>query len=399
MDDEVKRPDMNHSALLAAAKGLRPLIESKADEAEQLTHMHDDVVGAMMEAGLYKMLFPKALGGAELTLAQALEVNEAVSLADGSTGWCLMVGVIELGNAGAYLPDSGVARMFVNGSDMVLAGQGIPNGFARPVDGGYQIHGEWRYASGVYHAQYIHTGCVLMDEDKPALDENGNVKLVLCHVPRSDIVVVEDWDTIGLRATGSYDYSIKDAFVPEDMTYQYIDTPVMRGGAMYRIGIAGWTAWGHTAFALGVGRRALDELAELARAKRNPWGLVGEAAAFKEKFALAEAKYRAARALCYEAWNDLDEAMARDEYPSLEQIALIRLAMRYLHDVLSEVTTFAHRSGGGVSLRPSVLQRCYRDLHAGTQHILLSEQIAEDCGTVLLGMAEEGAGWSVIGLK
>jgi alkylation response protein AidB-like acyl-CoA dehydrogenase len=385
--------------LLAAARDLRPFIEARADEAERLTHMHDEVVDAMMAAGLYKMLFPKVLGGAELRLAEALEVNEAVAIADGSTGWCLMVGAIELCNAGAYLPDSGVEEMFANGSDMVVAGQGIPNGRARAVDGGYQISGEWRYASGIYHAQYIHTGCVLMDGDKPVMDANGNVELVLCHVPKSDIVMVEDWDTIGLRGTGSYDYSIDDVFVPADMTYQYIDTPVMRGGAMYRIGIVGWTAWGHTSFALGVGRRALDELAELARTKKNVFGLIGEGSSFKEKFALAEAQYRAARAFCYEAWSDLDDAMARDEYPSLEGIAMIRLAMRHIHEVVSQITTFAHRSGGGVTLRPSILQRCYRDLHAGTQHILLSDQIAQDCGTVLLGMAKEGAGWSVLGLQ
>ncbi len=387
------------SELMAAAKSLRPLIEAKAEEAEQLTHMHDDVVAAMMQAGLYKLLFPKSLGGAELTLVESMRINEEVTIADGSTGWCLMVGNITLNNAGAYLPDAGIDRIFANGSDMVLAGQGIPNGFAREVDGGYQIRGNWRYASGVFHAEYIHTGCVLMDGENPVLDSKGNPELVLCHLSKAEVDVVENWDTIGLRATGSYDYSIRDKFVPKDMTYQYIDTPVMRGGPMYRIGIVGWTSWGHTAFALGIGRRTLDELAVIARTKRNVFGLIGEGPSFAEKFALAEAKYRSVRAFCYEVWNDLDEAMARDEYPSLEHIAMIRLAMRYLHEVASEITTFAYRSGGGVSLRPSVLQRCYRDLHAGTQHILLSDQIAQDCGKVLMGMTDDGAQWSILGLK
>ncbi len=399
MDQPASTQSHGAAELMAAAKRLRPLIEAKAEEAEKLTRMHDDVVDAMMDAGLYKMLFPKVLGGAELTLVESMQINEQVTIADGSAGWCLMVGNLMLNNAGAYLSDEGVARIFADGSDMVFAGQGIPNGFATEVEGGYQIRGNWRYASGIHHAKYIHTSCIIMDDDKPRLDSKGNAQIRLCHVPKSDIELVEEWDTIGLRATGSYDYSIKDLFVPKDMTYPFIDTPVMRGGPMYRIGIVGWTSWGHTAFALGIGRRVLDELAALARTKRNAFGLIGESPSFAEKFALAEAKYRSVRAFCYEVWNDLDEALARDEYEQLAHTAMIRLAMRYLHDVVSEIATFAHKAGGGVSLRPSVLQRCYRDIHAGTQHILLSDQIAQDCGKVLMGMADEDASWSILGLK
>ncbi len=399
MQTEIQMNELGYEGLLAAARSLRPLIEDKAEEAEALTHMHDEVVEAMMDAGLYKLLFPSELGGAELTLSQAMEINEQIAYADGSAGWCLMVGNIELSNAGAYLSDAGVERMFANGSDVVVAGQGIPIGKAREVDGGYQVQGDWSYASGVYHAAYLHTGCVLMDGDKPVLDKKGNAELLIIHVPISDVEVKHNWDTVGLRATGSYDYSIQDLFVPKEMTYDYRNSTVERGGAMYSIGIPGWTSWGHTSFALGVGRRALDELTELAKVKRNAFGLIGEASSFREKFALAEAKYRAARAWCYSVWNELDEALARDGKVSLEHIAMIRLAMRYLHEVVSEVTTFAHRAGGGTSLRPSVLQRCYRDVHAATQHILLSDEIAQDCGTVLLGMEDENAHWTILGLQ
>ena len=73
--------------------------------------------------------------------------------------------------------------------------------------------------------------------------------------------------------------------------------------------------------------------------------------------------------------------------------------MRNIHEVVSDVCTFAHKAGGGVSLRPSVLQRCYRDIHAGTQHILLSDQIMQDCGKVLLGMTPETSEWTILGVK
>ena len=95
----------------------------------------------------------------------------------------------------------------------------------------------------------------------------------------------------------------------------------------------------------------------------------------------------------------MSENFARGEPASLEQIALIRMAMRHIHDVLSEISTFAHKTSRGVSLRPSVLQRCYRDIHSGTQHILLADEIVQECGKVMLGAAGEDAQWTMFGVR
>ena len=390
-----------HSAadLMQAARDLMPLVEAEADEAERLRHQTDKIVAAFKAADLYKMLTPKVAGGSELSPVEAMEIVEEISYADGSAGWCLMVGCIEVGNGAAYLPQAGVDTLFEKTTDILIAGQGSPSGFARKVDGGYRIDGNWSYGSGIYHADFIHTGCILMEGDQPVITELGIPHVVLCHALRSDIELKDNWDVIGLRGTGSYDYSIRDTFIPEHMTYPFTVTKAERGNNMYAIGIVGWTAWGHTSFAMGVGRRALDELAELARNKKSAFGLMGDSTSFQEKYALAQAKMLAVRDYCYHAWTDLSESLLRDEPPSLEQIALIRLGMRYLHEVVSEVCTFAHRASGGVSLRPSVLQRCYRDIHAGTQHILLSDQILQECGKVLLGLAPENAQWTLLGVN
>ena len=115
------------------------------------------------------------------------------------------------------------------------------------------------------------------------------------------------------------------------------------------------------------------------------FGKLCDSASFRQSFADAEAKYRAARAFVYSAWDALSERVAKGEKPNLEEIALIRLAMRHLHNVISDLSTFAHRAARGASLRPSQLQRCYRDIHAGTQHILLADEIMQECGKVLLG--------------
>ncbi len=183
LDQSAENPP-NFGYFMTRAQELTALVSAEADEAERLHHMTDKVVHAFQEAGLYRMLLPRELDGAELSLSEAMQVVETIARADGSTGWCLMVGNIESGTGGAYLSDLGVERVFAQGSDIVIAGQGIPRGVARSVEGGYQIQGDWSYASGIYHAAFIHTGCVLMQDDKPVLNDAGVPEVLICHVPR-----------------------------------------------------------------------------------------------------------------------------------------------------------------------------------------------------------------------
>ncbi|MCP5066538.1 MAG: acyl-CoA dehydrogenase [bacterium] len=382
------------------AEEVSPLVAAEADEAESLRHMTDRTVEAFKESELYYLTLPQELGGPDLPLVESLEVLEKVSEADGAAGWCLFVGNIEVGTAGAYLADAGIETVFTKPKDLLISGQGIPNGVARPVDGGYRIDGDWKYGSGIHHADYIHNGCIVLDEDgNPRMTDAGKREIRICLTERKDAEIKDDWHVLGLCATGSFDYSIRDVFVPAEMTHDFATTKPHRGSYQFTLGLTGYTTWGHTGFALGVGRHALDELKKLAQTKENPFGLLGDGASFQVRYAHAEGSLRAARAFCYTAWDDLCESMARQEPASLDQIALIRLAMSNVHDVVSDITTFAHIAGGGVSLRHSPLQRCYRDMHAGTQHILLADQIRQDTAKVLLGMAPENARWSPLGLE
>jgi alkylation response protein AidB-like acyl-CoA dehydrogenase len=239
-----------------------------------------------------------------------------------------------------------------------------------------------------------------MNGDKPLTDADGAPEVIIVHIERKDFELRDNWDVLGLRGTGSYDYGLKadELFVPDYMCYPFSADVPRRGGTQYTVGLIGFTAWGHTSWALGVGRRVLDEIAKIARTKSGPFGAVAESATFKHSFAQAESTYRAARAFCYEVWNDLSESLLRGERATLRQIALLRMAMRHIHDVMSETSTFAYRAGGGVALRSSILQRCYRDVHAGTQHLLLSDQIFQECGRVMLGMTSEKARWTVLGV-
>src|SRR5690242_15473705 len=114
----------------------------------------------------------------------------------------------------------------------MVAGQGVPRGQARPVEGGYMVKGPWGYGSTIYHADYAHCGCIVMIDGKPKLDESGAPFALLTHLPTSEIELTGNWDTLGLRATGSFDYKTKapEVFVPEYMTYAFVGSPQQRGG-------------------------------------------------------------------------------------------------------------------------------------------------------------------------
>lgn len=386
--------------LKRAVNDLSPMAEADADEAEALSHLTDRLVAEMRKTRLYQMLTPEALGGIELPMVEAMEIVETLSRAEGSAGWCLMVQNVQAAAVGPFLPDEGARDIYPDRGDVTMSGLGVPRGYAQPVDDGYLIKGLWSYGSGIHHAEWVHTGCFVMNGDQMTRDKYGRPVAVMVHHPKDTIELKGNWDVLGLRGTGSFDYTVKggELFVPERHCYMNDDPELLRGSGQYRSGLIGATTWGHTSWALGVGRRTLDELAKIAGARVDVFGKMSDGASFKLSFADAEAKFRAARAFVYDAWDDLSESFAQDRNGTVEQITLIRLAMHHIHNVISENATFAHRVSRGISLRPSILQRCYRDIHAGTQHSLLADQVAQDCGTVLMGAAEEGAQWDIFNL-
>jgi len=387
----------------ARLDALLPLVESRANEAEIQGYLTDDVVAEMRKAGLYTMLFPKEVGGPELLPYDAMRVIERLAYTHASAGWCVIGGNMEGTTLAIYVEDEGIKKVFANGPDITIAGNGVPRGFARPVEGGYMIRGRWAYGSGIQHAEWVHTGCFITDSSGKdvVMGPNGQPKIVVTHHPRSTIKLLGNWDVLGLRATGSFDYTIADAdelFVPTYMTYDFDIGAPRRGATQGALGLAGFSAWAHSAWAVGVGRRMLDELVKVIVQRQDAFGKSAESASFKFQFAQAEAKYRAARALVHETWKDVSASCDRGETPSLDQMTMIKLSLRHVHDAVSETSTFAHHAARGASLYNTPMQRFFRDIHSGTQHILLADQIFEECGRALLGLPDPDSHWTVFGV-
>ncbi len=203
---------------------------------------------------------------------------------------------------------------------------------------------------------------------------------------------------LGLRGTGSIDYRIDGAYVPEAYTHFAVTEVPRRGGALYTIGIIGFAAICHSAWACGIGRRLLDELVAAMRSGVGRSGTLAGSEAFHEEYAKAEATYRAARALVYETWAEVGRTLERGEPLSVRQHTAIRLAMANATWSSHAVSLFVYKSAGTLALRAGTIQRLFRDMHAGTQHITSSPPVYRAAGRELAGLAP-GRRWVFLDLQ
>ncbi len=381
-------PSADLHALLACVNRVRPVAIAHAEDSDRRRTLAPPVVDALRDSGLFALAVPRALGGAELDPLGQIAVFEAMARADGAAGWSLMIGAMVTALAGAYLPDAGVARVF-SGRPPICAGLLMPSGVARRVAGGYRVSGRWAFGSGVRHADWIVTGAVVPPEGEAP--QGGPPELVSVVVPTSDVQIEDTWHTAGLRGSGSDHYRMEDVLVPDSMTCAFPAPPPRRGGPLYGMPLMALLAAAHIGFALGTARRALDEIAALAPGRRKLWtGAALDAhAGFHGELGRAEAHLGAARAYAFDvvgtAWR---RALATEPLPAAEGVA-VRLAIAHVTDVAAEVTTFAYRAAGATALyTSSPLQRCFRDVHAATQHVAAGDDAYEVAGRARLGPAE-----------
>lgn len=375
------------AGLVAAAEAIAPLLRANGPANEAAGRLVDDVVDALHDAGMFGMWVPAPLGGAELDPVSSLELVQTLAEADPSAAWVVMAAALATGTGGAYLGDEAVAEMFGGARFPVVAGQGTRPGTAVRDGDGYRLSGSWGFASGIRHAQWIHTLGIVADTGQPLI--------FVLPVEKADLV--DNWDVLGLRATGSIDYDISDVYVPAAFTHEGPTEEPLRGGDLFRLGIMHFALIGHSAWALGVTRRMLDDLAELARSKVGRPGTLAESSTFHAVYGDAEAKWRAARAFVHDTWHDAAATIAAGEVLSHEQRTLTRLALYHTTWAAEEISVAVYRAGGTTALRSGSIQQHFRDMHAGTQHVTSAPAVIENCARTMAGLAP-GHVWSYMNL-
>jgi alkylation response protein AidB-like acyl-CoA dehydrogenase len=365
--------------LPARAKVVGAIADEHAEAGDRDGALAAPVVDALHREGLYGMWVPRTVrGGVELDPVSSLRVIEEVSYGDPSTGWVLMAAALAIGTGAAYLEQAAVDELFGGERLPVIAGQGTRPGTAAPRDGGFLLSGSWSFASGIRHATHIHTLGIIEGTGEPRI-------FVL---PVGQATLVDNWDVLGLRGTGSIDYRIEGAFVPEPYTHFAVTETPKRGGSLFTIGIIGFAAICHSGWACGIGRRLLDELTRKVRGGVGRSGTLAGSDSFLEQYAKAEATYRAARALVYETWGDVKDTLDRGDRPSVRQHTMMRLAMANITWSCHQVADFVYQSAGTVALRAGTIQRLFRDMHAGTQHITSAPPVYRHAGRELAGLAD-----------
>jgi indole-3-acetate monooxygenase len=374
-------------ALLRAVEQVRETLAADVEEAEKLRTLPASSVAALRDSGLLALKTPAELGGAEADPITQIEVIEAVSYISPSAGWYLFIGAATAGLSGAFLPDAGIAEMFDGRFPLVAGGGGLRPGKLVPVDGGYRLTGRWSWGSGIRHAEWLVIPGRVGEED------SGHSDVRISVVPTRSVEVHDNWYVMGLSGTGSCDYSTTDLFVPEHFTHADLNSATpKRGGPLYRLGIPAFIANENSAFSLGVARRALDEVIALARSKIRGYSkrtMLAHRSVFQRSVGEDVLRLRAVRALMIDAYEKAWAVVCSGRRPDPQTQAELRAVGALVSDVAVEVATDAFAYGAGTAMRlESVLQRCFRDLHAADTHFLASDSSYENYGQFLLGLPD-----------
>jgi alkylation response protein AidB-like acyl-CoA dehydrogenase len=369
---------------LSVARSLSPLVEREAASAESEGTLPQSLVDAFRESGLFALQIPRALGGSEADAVTSLAVYEEVCRADGSAGWTLLANASTSAFATTYTSDDAVRAMFAGGIP-THAGQFSPRGRAVATGDGYTISGHYSFGSGSGHADWVGGGALEMLDGEPRMMAPGRPAIRVFFVPRDHVEFAGNWDVIGLVGTGSFDYVVPEQYVDAGFTFDLIGGRPLRGGPIYRMGVLGLALIGHAGFALGVGRRAIDEVTVIARTKQRMGAAsrIADRERFQFELGRFDAALRSARSFVYESFGEAQAELDRGDDLTVARLVRLRQATTYATHVAVDVTRFAYSFAGTDPIRtPSALGRCFRDIHAASQHL-----VVDDLTLVLAGQS------------
>lgn len=351
------------------------LVAERRQEFEEKRHVPRDVVAEFKKAGLYRAAAPRRFGGEPLPPAEFLRLIERISAVDASAGWVASFGssLIYL----AALPLDTQAELYADGPDVAFAGGLFPVQPSEPVDGGHRVTGRWKFASGCKGADLLGVGI------KVGEDRTGRPRTALLR--HDQVEIVDNWDVIGMRGTGSHDLVVDGAVVPDAWTF-------VRGGEptvdepLFRYPAIPYAAQVLAVVGLGTARAALDQaIAEGGRASYTGGPVAADRATYRISVGLAEAHLRSARAFFYDITEEVWATVERGDAATSQQAGLLRLASAHVAKTSFEVVRSAYQLAGIRAIADaSPMQRYLRDASVVPQHAFLQEGMYDGAGAVLM---------------
>lgn len=359
-----------------------PLVARRAGEANDDRRPSPEVIAAMAERGLLRLIVPRSYGGLEVEPWTFLALVERLARVDGSTAWTVMTLNEEAGIASAYLHPDPVTELFTDEPSTIVAGSGVPKGRAQEVEGGWLVTGRWDFVSG----------CTASDRVVLSTLVDGTSPPELCFVliPTDEVTIEDTWRTSGLRGTGSNDVVLDRHFVPdrwagviESYGLPRPDTPFYRLPSGLRF------PFPKVGVAAGIAGAALDEFTALAEGKRPLFnkGNLRERPTAQQAFAEAVARRSAGLAWVNEVLDEL-WLVAHDGGPIPPALhARVRLASSHaVAASIDAVELVCREAGTTANFASSPLPTLLADARAVAGHFMVAPYQMSTAGRILLGL-------------
>jgi indole-3-acetate monooxygenase len=366
-------------AVLEVLAGVERLAAPAAEQRREYDldgRLPDDLFAELAALGLFRLLLPSALGGPELSALDFMEVVEAASALDGTIGWLAGNGG-GMARVGAYLPPESAREIFEDPLAFVVSSTAAL-GRAVRVPGGYSVTGRWPFGSGSPHGTWFSPICAVEDGEQPT----GELIFVLA--PRKDVLLHDDWQVSGLCATGSNDFELADAFVPERFTHAFQPDPT-QPGTIYRLPTRSSYSWTVATVPLGIAAGAMDDFVEFASQSRGGGAALGERELVQSQLGQAQARTAAARAYLRHTMRTLLDGVEAGRAPDASRLDF-RLACAFAsQSALWAIDRVTEMAGTIAIQRSSPLERRERDARAAAKHIAMSPAIYTTGGKLRLG--------------
>ncbi|MGD0312454.1 MAG: acyl-CoA dehydrogenase family protein [Acidimicrobiales bacterium] len=380
-----------------AARSLRHLVAEESADSERNRTLNRRTVEALWASGLMQWCNPLEAGGCEPSFPEMIDTWIELAWQDGSLGWIGIANLPSAAACAAYLPEAGFEEVFTRHDHRVTAGgQFFPNGSGETVEGGYRVTGAWNFGSGTGHAEYVAAGFIPTVDGQMVAGDDGIPPLMVAVIPHDEIVFTDGWHVQGLKGTGSYDYNVNDLFVPGYRTFElFCRTPIRGSSPAFRMGLMPITAAGHASWALGVSDSMLDDVTELAltKVRMGDEASIAHRTSFQRNLSHHRAMWKAARLLVVTTFGDVEQAVKNGQDLTPTQRADMRVAATYATEASREIVQWAHLAAGTSAIREgSRLERAFRDMYTGTQHVFIGEKTYTDAAQIHLGLIDDQLG-------
>ena len=376
------------TSLASAVATIEPTIRRHAAVAETNRVMAPEIMEALTTSGLLRMWVPRAYGGLEADPNESLDAMEALARIDAATGW-VVSNCVFISTLPQFLPEP-VRASILGDPEVVACGTFVPPGTARATADGYVVNGDWSFGSATQYATSIATLVLLVDDADEMILQDGNPVSIVAYFSRNDVEFRDTWHTLGLRATGSTNFVVKDLAVPRDHTYllgPWESTEGPFAGPLYRLGLI-MDAVRIAKVGVGIAQSALDDFIGLATAKTPAYtvAVTADRATVQERVARAQALVQAGRASIRMTVADGWAAVQSGGRITGAACVPMGLAASFALDSAAQAVDLLYQSAGTTAFRDeSPLQRQFRDMQTLRQNAIASWSRYESLGKMILG--------------